>query len=169
MNTRLTIILLALLAPALCISGRKGKKPDPQRVGHTASARTTAKPVSTCDTIMLPPADSITVAGYEKTLRSNTESMIISNHTAYDLTAVGLDIQYLDMKGRMLHRCSQSVKLPDGIPSRESRMVSVPSFDRQGLFYYHLSPKPKRTTRATPFKVAVTVSYICTPKKSDKQ
>lgn len=169
MNARLTIILLALLAPSLCVSGRKGKKPDPQRVGRNASTHTAANSVSACDTIMLPPADSITVAGYEKTLRSNTESMIISNHTSDDITAVGLDIQYLDMKGRMLHRCSQSVNLPDGIPSGESRMVSIPSFDRHGLFYYYLSPKPKRTTRATPFKVAVTVSYICTPKKSDKQ
>lgn len=169
MNTRLTVILLVLLAPSLCVSGRKGKKPDPPRVGRNASTRTAANSVSACDTIMLPPADSITVAGYEKTLRSNTESMIISNHTSEDITAVGLDIQYLDMKGRMLHRCSQSVNLPDGIPSGESRMVSIPSFDRQGLFYYYLSPKPKRATRATPFKVAVTVSYICTLKQSDKQ
>lgn len=169
MNARLTIILLALLAPSLCISGRKGKKPDPQRVGRNASTRTKPLSVTTCDTIMLPPADSITVADYEKTLRSNTESMIISNHTSDDITAVGLDIQYLDMKGRMLHRCTQKVNIPDGIPQGESRMVSVPSFDRQGLFYYHLSPKPKRATRATPFKVAVTVSYIWTLKQSDKQ
>lgn len=166
MKARLLIIILALLAPALCINARKGKKPDPQRVRRTATTRAAATNIKVCDTIMLPPSDSITVAGYEKTLRSNTESMIISNHTADDITAVGLDIQYLDMKGRMLHRCTQKVSIPDGIPRGESRMVSVPSFDRQGLFYYHLSPKPKRATRATPFKVAVTVSYICIPPKN---
>jgi len=164
------VILLVLLAMMLPALARKGKKPTPSRTRTSAAvSHRRATEVATADTILFPAADSVTVAGYEKTLRSTTESMIITNHTASEVTALGLDITYLDMKGRMLHRVAQSVTPPSGIPSGESRMVSVPSFDRQGLFYYHLSPRPKRASRATPFKVAVKVSYICIPKTLDNQ
>lgn len=169
MKARLILIIIALLVPAIGTSARKGKKPDPSRTRQSTSARRHVQLPDMADSIMLPPADSIAVAGFEKTLRSNTESMIVSNHSSRDISGIGLDIQYLDMKDRMLHRVKHSVNLQDGIPAGESRMVSVPSFDRQALFYYYLSPKPKRATRATPFKVAVTVSYICIPKNSDKQ
>ncbi len=163
------VILLALLAMTLPTLARKGKKPTPSRTRTSAAVthRRATEVQEAADTVLLPATDSITVAGYEKTLRATTESMIITNHTACEVTAIGLDITYLDMKGRMLHRVARSVTPPSGIPSGESRMVSVPSFDRQGLFYYHLSPRPKRASRATPFKVAVKVSYITHPRNKD--
>lgn len=163
MKVRIFILISIVLAMALHSEARKGKKPDPSR---RSVARVTAKVAAetvNSDTIVFPPSDSVVVAGYEKTLRSTTESMIVSNHTSHDIRSLGLDICYMDMSDRMLHRVSREVSPEDGIPSGESRMVSVPSFDRQGLFYYHRSPRPKRAARATPFKVNVKIRYICIP------
>ena len=60
--------------------------------------------------------DSVEVAGFEKTLRATKESMIVTNNTSHEITAIGLDITYLDMKGRMLHRTTRSIQLPEGLP-----------------------------------------------------
>lgn len=166
MNTRIILLLVALALTAVHAMPRKGKKPDPARKSRTTAV--TAAPATdiACDTIAFPGTDSIVVAGFEKTLRATKESMIVTNNTSREITAIGLDITYLDMKGRMLHRTTRSIQLPEGLPPGESRMVSIPSFDRQGLFYYHHSPKPRRATQATPFRVAVTVSHICIPQPS---
>lgn len=117
------------------------------------------------DTIWSPSPDSVAVAGFEKTLRSNRESMYISNRSASSISELAVTITYYDMDGRMLHKTSHVVA--EVIPSGETRLVDVPSFDRQGLYYYHLSPVPTRATRATPFRVAVEVLYLLSPRKDD--
>ncbi len=166
MNARILLLLAALALTVAHAAPRKGKKPDPARKTRTTAKAAASATTIDCDTIAFPGPDSVEVAGFEKTLRATKESMIVTNNTSHEITAIGLDITYLDMKGRMLHRTTRSIQLPEGLPPGESRMVSIPAFDRQGLFYYHLSPKPRRATQATPFRVAVTVSYICIPKPS---
>lgn len=157
--TRAVLILLALLLAAPCpTQGRKVKKPV-----ATASARrshSAASGIAPFDTIFSPAADSVAAAGFEKTLRSTSESIFITNASARDIVSLSLSITYTDMQGRMLHKATHAVAPPEGIPAGQTRMVSFPSFDRQSLFYYHLSPLPKRAVRATPFKVKVTVNYI---------
>lgn len=118
------------------------------------------------DTLFSPSAESVTVSGFEKTLRANKESMYVTNNTADTIEGLNLEITYSDVRGRMLHRAQHDVTAL--IPSGETRMVQVPSFDRQSLYYYYLSPLPKRADRATPFKVRVEIKSVIVPKKSEK-
>lgn len=108
------------------------------------------------DTVPLPGTDSIAVAGFEKPLRVNKESVFVSNKSSRELLAISLDIIYMDMQGRMLHRVARTLDVL--IPPGETRRVEFPSFDTSSLFYYHLSPSSSRAVSATPFDVNITVT-----------
>lgn len=164
MNARpvITAVTAAVISMA-AFGGTPFTKPArPGRAPGTERMSKAAKRVSPYDTVRTPAADSIVVAGFEKTLRSNRESMYVSNRTSSPIEGLGIDITYLDMKGRMLHRSSHDIS--ETVPAGETRLVDLLSFDRQGLYYYHLSPVPSRASRATPFQVKVAVSYILIPK-----
>lgn len=118
------------------------------------------------DTVWSPERDIIVVSGFEKTLRSSRESMYVTNNSEYAMEGIGIEVSYLDISGRLLHKAVHDISV--NIPAEETRMVDIASFDRQGLYYYHLSPAPKRAVRATPFKVTVNVLYILTPKSENK-
>lgn len=151
----IAIILAAVLAGATDAAARWRRPVKPSTPAARASI--TAQAAVAEDTVVVD-SGLITVAGFEKTLRSSRESMFVTNHTELPVCALQLDITYKDMSGRMLHKQSQWVSAD--IPPGETRMVAVMSFDRQNLFYYHLSPLPPRATRATPFKVWVEVPRI---------
>ncbi len=133
------------------------RRPVPKTGKALPAALHTAK--AAADTVFAP--DSVTVAGFEKPLRAVRESMFVTNRTGRDIAGLAVDIVYLDMQGRMLHKATHRIDV--SIPAGETRRVEITSFDRQGLFYYHLSPLPQRATRATPFKVNVSVKYVCVP------
>lgn len=114
------------------------------------------------DTLAAPAPDTIAVAGFEKTLRSSRETMYVTNHSTLPIMGIALEITYSDTDGRMLHKALHNVDAD--IPSGETRMISVPSFDRQAVFYYYLSPRPVRSPSATPFKAAVRILYCLIPK-----
>ena len=88
------------------------------------------------------PCDSniVSAAGFEKTLRSTNESLFITNHSADTIERVLLHIEYLDTSGRQLH--SRREYLGVNLPPASTRKVDIKSFDRQGVFYYHLSGHP---------------------------
>ena len=155
----LRIILTAIIAAAVAASApaRRYAKPGATRA---AAAPHETVPEAVFDTVA---ADTsrIQVAGFEKTLASTRETMFIVNGLDRPVEGLALDIVYSDMSGRMLHSASHTVAAH--IPAGESRMVSVPSFDRQKVFYYHLSPAPTRARVATPFKVQVTVTSVFHP------
>lgn len=113
------------------------------------------------DTVALPGTDSIAVAGFEKPLRVNKESVFVSNKSSRELISLSLDIIYMDMQGRMLHRIERSLDVT--IPPGETRRVEFPSFDTSSLFYYHLSPSSSRAVSATPFDVNITVTRAVYP------
>lgn len=94
-------------------------------------------------------ADKIRFYGFDKTANSSTESFFISNRTDSTLRKVILDILYLDMQGRQLHR--RDVRFECEIPCGETKRQDVKSWDTQKSFYYYQSAKPRR--QATPFKV----------------
>lgn len=92
-------------------------------------------------------------SGYDKTLTSATESFFITNRSGRRLLGAVLDIDYLDMSGRQLHR--RTVEITCDIPDGETRKVDIPTFDRQHSFYYRLSQSPRR--QASPFDVTIRI------------
>lgn len=154
----LAAIAVGLLAALPSAEARRWHRPLPSQQRKSAAKPRPAEPAA--DTVA-PDSGKVAVNGFEKALRSSTESMFVTNSTGRDISSLYLDITYLDMKGRMLHRNAQWIEAD--IPAGETRMVYVRSFDRQNLFYYHLSPQPKRASRATPFKVSVEVPLIIHP------
>lgn len=99
----------------------------------------------------------INLYGFDKTVNSSKESLFAVN--GLDSCAIAemtLDIVYLDMKGRQLHR--MEVSLDCDIPAGETRRVDFPSWDSQKAFYYHKSAAPKK--QATPFSVKVSLKSL---------
>ena len=147
-------IILAFAAVAVQ-AGSPFTKPAGNRKGKQ---NTTIQVVEKRDTLCSPPNDSIVITGFEKTLRSARESMYVSNRTSQTITGLALDISYYDISDRMLHKSAQEIDVE--VPAGETRLIDIQSFDRQGLYYYYLSPLPKRASRATPFKVGIEIKYI---------
>lgn len=146
--------LILIVGIGLLSSGVPFTKPSKTRKSSNEKDRYE----TTFDTIYAPSRDSIAVAGFEKPLRSAYESMYITNKTASKVDGMGIEITYSDTEGRMLHRVSHDISAE--IPSGETRLIEVKSFDRNGLYYYRLSPVPPRAKHATPFDVTIKVTYI---------
>ena len=140
----LIVLLLSLTAGAVT---RKTTRP-----------RLKATPPERVDESTAPRLDTITVdstllvhSGYDKPLRSTVETMFITNRLdSATVTAVELSLIYRDMQGRQLHERRQWVSVT--IPPRETRLVTIPTWDRQQSFYYHRSRRPRYAT-ATPYTV----------------
>lgn len=155
-----TLTVLAIAAGM----ARNPHHPSPGRAERKAAPR--AETPAACDTICGNATDSVIVSGFEKAQKASRESMMLTNNTARELSSIRIEITYTDMKGRMLHKAVHDVAVE--IPPGETRMVNVPSFDRQNLFYYHLSPMQARARQATPYDVKVQVLHICYPKPSEQ-
>lgn len=151
--------LLLLILPALCTVGAMSQNLTRRTPGGRSAAvkaRTAEEPAQ--DTLRGVWCDSVAVAGFEKPLRAVRETMFVTNRSSRRIDGVGLEITYTDMRGKMLHKAVHSLACE--VPAGETRRVEVPSFDRSGLLYYHLSPVPQRAQRATPFDVQVRVLYL---------
>lgn len=103
-------------------------------------------------------SDKVLFSGYDKTLSSSIESMLITNELPVKIGKVSLRIVYLDMKGRMLH--SRELVLTCDIPSGETRKTDFRSWDSQHTYYYYKGPAPRRSV--TPYKVKVTLLGVST-------
>lgn len=95
--------------------------------------------------------DSIIFSGYDKTLTSTKESVLVSNRLEAPVESVRIRIDYLDAKGRMLH--SRTVTLKTDVPPGETRKLDFRSWDNQQTYFYCLGPEPRRT--ATPYSVKI--------------
>ena len=93
--------------------------------------------------------DSIRFAGYDKDVSSSRESFLVVNDSEATLRAYSTTIVYYDMQGRMLH--SRTVAYPCLVPPKETRLLSIPTWDRQKSYFYYLGNQPRRV--ATPYKV----------------
>jgi hypothetical protein len=138
-----TLLVLTTLVASADKTTRKGLKvAKPTRI---EAADTTA-----LDTIALSPG-MITLAGYDKPLRSNKESIYLTNATRRRLSYIEIEITYFDESGRQLHKrtVSQTVDIPAG----ETRQLTFASWDKQRNMYYTLSGKP-RTSNGTPYTIS---------------
>lgn len=153
------IIGLALLA-APAAHGRRVVRTGPRALRPERAAATvadtTAAATVLADTIA-PARGELRLSGFDKPLRSRTETFFVTNSLA-DTTAtvVSLTVRldYSAMDGRQLHSAERTVRCH--IPPGQTRRVEVPSWDRQQTFYYHRNSPPPRA-QGTPFKVSSTV------------
>lgn len=144
-----TIVCICFIACAVSAVGQRTTRRNLKTVPpSTVKAATAAY-----DTIATA-ADStaITFSGYEKTLRSTKESFFATNRTDSAITNLNIVITYKDMKGRTLDCRKVSVDIE--IPTGETRRIDIRSWDRQKVFYYHLSSPPK-AAQATPYRIKI--------------
>ena len=116
---------------------------------------------------LVPKASVEEIAQYDS-LAADSASVTISGLTNKSRRAVSsltVDIEYLDAKGRQLHRRQGlTVTFPEPIPPGETRQAKIPTWDIQSVRYYHLSPPARTRSQATPFWVKITPNTITTPR-----
>ncbi len=98
--------------------------------------------------------DSITIADYDKPLRSNYETFFVTNRHSRTIVRITIDIDYFDMNGSQLH--SRSVTVECEIPPGATRQLHTRAWDRQKAFYHHTTRSKPRSPHARPYKVVVT-------------
>lgn len=119
---------------------------------HTSGKIKKALYVST-DTLL---KDSIHFSGYDKPINATKESFLVINNSRHNIKKVGIRLTYLDLNDRMLH--SRETEAECDVPSGETRLLSIPTWDRLHTFFYYSGPEPHRV--ATPYKIAITLLYI---------
>lgn len=149
---RLVIIMLSalLLLPA-AMADRKNSLTRRLKLGEKSAPA----PTEPFDTVAATAAD-VRFSGYEKTLRSNRETMFVTNQTRRPIGALFFTITYFDTSGRLLHRASHRPHI--AIPAGETRRLDLPSWDKQFTFYYIDSPRPR--VAAIPYSVKITTDTI---------
>ena len=100
----------------------------------------------------LPPFDenAVSLRGFNKRVSDNYETFFVRNNLQLHISGITLTLRYSDIDGNTLHE--RTLRVPCDLQPGKSRQVSINSFDRQHLFYYYLSSKPRNS--ATPFKVS---------------
>ena len=96
-------------------------------------------------------ADSISFAGFDKTAPSSKEYFFIVNDSPWPLSWIKIRLTYRDMSGRMLHRREESLIID--LPQKETRIVTIPTFDKQKSLYYYKSRAPRNG--GMPFQVEI--------------
>lgn len=96
-------------------------------------------------------------SGYEKPNTALRETFLVTNLDSLDLNGIAVELEYLDMESRQLHRAAHTIKV--NIPGGETRMVNVPAWDRNHSFHYFRSPAPQRR-QSTPYKVRSNALYV---------
>lgn len=126
---------------------------------NTTRARLQPIPAETAAVFDTIPGDTlVTLSGYEKTLRSTSESLLITNLRTDTIAGIGITIVYLDTQGRQLHK--RPVSIPTEVPPAETRMAAFESWDKQKVWYYALSAPARPSAPATPYSVNVSIDYI---------
>lgn len=81
--------------------------------------------------------NSVRFTGFDKPAASEKESFLISNGTSGTLLSFDLEITYLTLDGRQLHR--RIISHDCHIPAGETRKVDIRSFDTQHSYHYTAS------------------------------
>ncbi|MDE6484271.1 MAG: hypothetical protein K2L14_02615 [Duncaniella sp.] len=94
----------------------------------------------------------ITISGYDKPLDSRRETFHVTSSMPDTITGLIIRLTYTDVTGRRLHEETRSVSCM--IPPYDTRLVSIPSFDRQCRYFYARG-KQSRASGVTPFEVTI--------------
>lgn len=127
-----------------------------------AKKRVTTRPrleripaITQADTLSDLTLDSISLSGYDKPLRSRSESLFITNTTGRRLVSVSIDLRYYDLDGRQIHQAT--IERGIDLPAGATRQLTFTSWDRQMSFVFHASRRSPRS-RGIPYTVAATVT-----------
>ena len=163
----LTVLLLTAVSllsppapPVRADNTLRGKRLTLSSSSRDAIAGIKISPVTPPDTLRNPSRDSIQASGYDKPLRTNRETLLITNATARRLSGLALTLTYTDLQGRQLHRRTDT--LHTDIPSGHTRMLRLATWDTQQSYYYHRSRCP-RTANVTPYDVTCHIDFILLP------
>lgn len=106
------------------------------------------------DTLELTSDTLVTFSGYDKTLRSRSESILALNNSTDTIVSLTIEITYKDMQGRQIHR--RRVTSRQVIPPSERRMLTFASWDKQNSYYYFRSePGRVRYQSVMPYQVDI--------------
>ncbi|MDE5785529.1 MAG: hypothetical protein K2H98_03265 [Duncaniella sp.] len=94
----------------------------------------------------------ILISGYDKPLDSRRETFHVTSSMPDTITGLTLRLVYSDVTGRRLHEVTHRVDCM--IPPYDTRMVSIPSFDRQCRYFYARG-RQSRASGVTPFEVTI--------------
>lgn len=141
MTMMLLVGLVALAVGARTRTTQSGLRDDGTPVENLAD-------VEVDSTLALDP-HAVTLRGFAKRAGDSKETFFVTNNTSHAISHVSLLLRYRTLDDEMLHERTVTVNV--GAGPGETRMVSVPSFDKQRLFYYYNGPRPRKS--ATPFKV----------------
>lgn len=151
---------LSMLGPVTIIHARKVsttlKTPPKSKVKKKHGSRPEYESIVVKGRDSLFWAEKVVFAGFDKQPNSSVESFHISNRSDRLIRQLTVEITYVDTKGRMLHRRTETLKTE--IPAGETRKIDIKSFDSQHSFYYVLSNPPKRV--ATPFDVKMVLRSL---------
>ena len=99
---------------------------------------------------------AIEILGFEKTLTSKSESLMIKNNTPELVTRVLLRLSYKTPKNEMLDY--REVVLDGEILPGMTKKFSFDSFDSNRQYYHYTTPPAGKAIEASyPFKVTVTL------------
>lgn len=94
--------------------------------------------------------ESVSLRGYTKRASDSRETFLITNNTTGRMSHVRLRFRYSTLGGEVLHERVVTVEV--NLKAGETRLVSVPSWDKQRMFYYHGGSQPRKP--ATPYRIA---------------
>ena len=150
---RTLVVISILVAVALNCSAQRTTRKN-------LKLREVADTTVVCDTIKDADTNVIEIAGYDKPLNSNKETFFATNRGKATIVSIGITFNYFDTQKRQLHKASKTINC--SIPSGETRLLSIPSWDKQNSFYYHRSVQPRR--QATPYSVTHSIDFVVTSK-----
>ncbi len=152
--SRFFIVIIFLSAVAVAVAQRTSR----QRLRPEASTGASVSVETPVPQFVAVSPDSVAVslAGYDKPQRSSRESFHAINSDTVWIGALALTFTYFDISGQMLHRAARRVAAD--LPPGETRLVTVPSWDRQRAFYY-IHSAPQRTA-GTPYEVTIDIDTV---------
>ena len=154
MKRWITIAIIVLTGMSLTMSAQSTKRKNVKGSKYPAAVETTSEAQN--DTINS--ADELSglveIKNFKKAVASRVETVMITNRSASDtLRSVSVDIDYRTPEGEQLNRRAVTFKVD--VPPGETRHASVPSWDRQQLFYHVDTPPVRKTQRTAPFTVTL--------------
>ena len=158
---------IAILALALCagahsrkirtripVSAERGRTENTGRSGRGTNAFETTDTAAAFASVR----DCVRFYGFDKTSGSSSESFFVVNGLGCGITGMKVEITYLDMKGRQLHR--REAEFDCDIPAGETRRQDIRTWDIQKAFHFHKSAQPRR--QSTPFDVKIRLKGLST-------
>lgn len=173
-NTRLSgnraLLCRALWALALALASclpaqaqrQNSLRPRLKLETNTDKAKTHTvdlQPIAAPDTLTGPAANALVcLSGYQKVMQARQETMFATNLASTDtlVEELRLCIEYRDSQARQLHR--RHLRLRADVPPGQTRKIDFPSWDRQNMFYYKGSPRPRRPS--VPYDVHMVIDTI---------